>query len=79
MKRFGEELFSQDREIKVADDAQAPDDYLLGLGDQIIIQYYGAESENYNIEIDRNGSILLPKIGPLILNGLMLQEASKAY
>lgn len=76
--RFGEELFSDKRdEFKIADDAQAPDDYLLGLGDQIIIQYYGAESEDYNIEIDRNGSILLPKVGPINLNGLMLYEAQE--
>ena len=41
--RFGSEIFSNQREdFKIADDAQAPEDYVLGLGDQIIIQYYGA-------------------------------------
>ena len=45
IERFGVELFSKNREIKVADDAQAPDDYLLGLGDQIIIQYYGVKAK----------------------------------
>lgn len=78
LSRFGEDLFYSNRgEFKIADDAQAPDDYLLGLGDQIIIQYYGAESESYTIEIDRNGSILLPKIGPINLNGLKLHEAQE--
>ncbi|WP_192814055.1 SLBB domain-containing protein [Candidatus Micropelagos thuwalensis] len=78
LSRFGEELFSSERgEFKIADDAQAPDDYLLGLGDQIIIQYYGAESVSYTIEIDRNGSILLPKVGPINLNGLKLYEAQE--
>ena len=64
-------IFSNQREdYKIADDAQAPEDYVLGLGDQIIIQYYGAESDEFILEIDRSGSILLPKIGPVILNGL---------
>lgn len=76
--RFGSEIFSNERDdFKIADDAQAPEDYVLGLGDQIIIQYYGAESDEFTLEIDRSGSILLPKIGPIILNGLNLQEAKK--
>ena len=76
--RFGSELFSNERDdYKIADDAQAPDDYILGLGDQIIIQYYGADSGEFFLEIDRSGSILLPKIGPIILNGLKLEEARR--
>ena len=75
-KRFGEEIFLNERDdFKIADDAQAPEDYILGLGDQIIVQYYGAESDEFILEIDRSGSILLPKIGPIILNGLKLEDA----
>ena len=76
--RFGEELFYSERqEFAIADDAQAPEDYLLGLGDQIIIQYYGAESGEFVLEIDRTGAILLPKIGPINLNGLNFDEAKQ--
>ena len=76
--RFGSELFSNERDdYEIADDAQAPDDYILGLGDQIIIQYYGADNGEFFLEIDRSGSILLPKIGPVILNGLKLEEARR--
>lgn len=76
--RFGENLFSNERvDFKIADDSQAPEDYVLGLGDQIIVQYYGAESKEFALEIDRSGSILLPKIGPVILNGLKLGEARR--
>ena len=74
--RYGSELFSNEREdYKIADDAQAPEDYILGLGDQIVIQYYGAENDEFILDIDRSGSILLPKIGPVMLNGLNLAEA----
>ena len=76
--RFGSELFSNERDdYKIADDAQAPEDYVLGLGDQIIIQYYGAQSDEFFLEIDRSGSILLPNIGPVNLNGLKLEEARR--
>lgn len=77
-ERFGSNIFSSERDdYKIADDSQAPEDYVLGLGDQIIIQYYGAESDEFALEIDRSGSILLPKIGPVILNGLKLEEARR--
>ena len=76
MQRFGEQLFSSDRDdFFIADDAQAPEDYLLGLGDQIIVQYYGSEGGEYELEIDRSGSVLLPKIGPVKLNGLKFEDA----
>ena len=76
--RFGEELFSaKRREFTIADDAQAPEDYLLGLGDQIIIQYYGVESGEFVLETDRSGAILLPKVGPINLNGLNFDEAKQ--
>ena len=77
-KRFGVEIFLNERDdFKISDDAQAPEDYILGLGDQIIVQYYGAESDEFILEIDRSGSILLPKIGPVILNGLKLEDARR--
>lgn len=76
LMRFGEDLFSKDRgDFKIADDSQAPDSYVLGLGDQIIIQYYGSETDEFLLEIGRDGSILLPKIGPIFLNGIQLSEA----
>ncbi len=79
-ERFGSEIFSNQREdFKIADDSQAPEDYVLGLGDQIIVQYYGAESGEFILEIDRSGSILLPKIGPVILNGLNLEDARNLF
>ena len=76
--RFGSEIFSNQREdYKIADDAQAPESYVLGLGDQVIIQYYGVENDEFILEVDRSGSILLPKIGPVILNGLKLGDARR--
>ena len=78
VNRFGEELFSDTREeFTIADDAQVPDDYLLGLGDEILIQYYGSENDQYQMQIDRNGSIILPRIGPVQLNGVEFSKAKE--
>ena len=78
VKRFGEELFIDTRDqFTIADDAQVPDDYLLGLGDEIILQYYGSDDSQYQIEIDRSGAIVLPRIGPVQLNGLEFSKAKE--
>ncbi len=52
-----------------------PTDFLLGPGDQIIIQYYGKETEITNQIISRSGELNLPLLGPITLAGLTLTEA----
>ena len=52
-----------------------PTDFLLGPGDQIIIQYYGNETESTKQIISRSGELNLPLLGPITLAGLTLTEA----
>ena len=49
----------------------------MGLGDEIILQYYGSDDSQYQIEIDRSGAIVLPRIGPVQLNGLEFSKAKE--
>ena len=72
-----QKYFQINGRFKIADDPK-PLDY-VGLGDQIIVQYYGAESDEFILEIDRSGSILLPKIGQLTINGLKLEDARRLF
>ena len=78
LERFGQNAFRPDKKfLKLADDAHVPDNYLIGLGDEIVIQYYGAENAEYTKTVDRSGNIILPDIGPITLNGLSLSQARK--
>ena len=75
-KRFGEDLFNREvSTFAVTDDALVPNDYRLGPGDEVRIMLYGKDNNEHLLEIDRNGEILLPGVGPLVVAGLRFEDA----
>ncbi|WP_289054459.1 SLBB domain-containing protein [Carboxylicivirga marina] len=54
-----------------------PPSYVLGPGDEILIDVWGVSQQNYNLPIDKNGSINIPNVGPVQLGGLTQEAAQK--
>ena len=52
-----------------------PQDFKLGPGDKLIIQYYGNENVSVDQFITRSGELNLPLLGPVTLAGLTFSEA----
>ncbi len=75
LKRFGLELF--DREISTfapVDDMPAPDSYRVGPGDTVNVYMYGNEEADLALSINREGQLILPRLGPLSVAGLTFAE-----
>ena len=76
LKRFGISLF--DREVSTfapTDDASVPDDYRLGAGDNLVIQLFGKDNNQYDLQVSREGKISFPKLGPITVAGLRFEDA----
>ncbi|NRP15376.1 Polysialic acid transport protein KpsD precursor [Marinobacterium sp. xm-a-152] len=76
--RFGVDLF--DREVSTfapTDNAMVPADYRLGVGDELIIQLFGKESDLLTLQVGRDGIINFPKLGPISVAGLSFDEAQR--
>lgn len=76
LKRFGLELF--DREISTfapVDDMPPPDGYRVGPGDNLSIYMYGNEEADLALVVNREGQLVLPRLGPLAVAGLTFKEA----
>ena len=58
-------------------DVPVPDDYILGVGDEIVITVWGQAEKEYLIVINREGVIQVPNIGPIRVRGISLQEAKR--
>jgi polysaccharide export outer membrane protein len=74
--RYGRTLFS--REVSTfapTDDAPVPESYRLGVGDQIVVQLFGKENDQLNLQIGRSGDISFPKLGSITLSGLTFEDA----
>jgi protein involved in polysaccharide export with SLBB domain len=53
-----------------------PYNYVLGAGDQLLIDIYGASQQRYDQKINAEGSIFIPNVGPINLSGLTVDAAT---
>jgi protein involved in polysaccharide export with SLBB domain len=49
--------------------------YVLGGGDEILIDVWGASEQSYQLMIDRNGNVNIPNIGVISVGGRTLKDA----
>ncbi|MCW3805797.1 SLBB domain-containing protein [Plebeiibacterium marinum] len=52
-----------------------PDSYVLGTGDEVIIDIWGASQQSYQLEVNTNGQINIPLVGPIYVSGHTMQYA----
>lgn len=56
----------------------APENYVLGPGDEIVITVWGQSEMFYNQTISSNGSIDIPAVGPVFIGGQTLNVAKNS-
>ena len=74
---YGYELFAKPTAFAPAQAAPVPAGYVLGTGDEVVVQVNGLAEINEKFVIDRDGRVNLPKVGPLNLAGVALSDAEK--
>ncbi|MEM9325434.1 MAG: SLBB domain-containing protein [Bacteroidota bacterium] len=75
-KLFGYKLFHNDNvDFSPNYNMPTPGDYVLGPGDEVIIQIYGTSQESYQLTIDPEGRLLIPLLGPVQMSGLSMNAA----
>jgi protein involved in polysaccharide export with SLBB domain len=77
LKRFGSDMFvNRGLDTKqMSVDIPIGPDYILGVGDGLIINLWGGVSQNFSRTVDREGKIVLPEAGTIVVAGLPLERA----
>ncbi len=76
VERFGHSLFNRNISTFAAtDNNNVPDSYRLGVGDELVVQLYGKESETVTVQVGRDGQVVIPRLGPMVLAGLSFEAA----
>jgi protein involved in polysaccharide export with SLBB domain len=77
LKRFGSEMFlTHGLDIRQTPvDIPVGPDYILGVGDGLIINLWGGVSQSFSRTVDREGKIVLPEAGAIVVAGLSLERA----
>lgn len=52
-----------------------PSNYVLGPGDQVVVDVYGANQEAYTLTVTPDGDIVVPNCGPIHVSGLSMSAA----
>tara|TARA_R110000782_G_scaffold86188_1_gene167271 strand:- start:359 stop:3148 length:2790 start_codon:yes stop_codon:yes gene_type:complete len=75
LKPFGYDLFAgEPSTFAPVSDVPIPSEYKVGPGDSLAIQLYGKETVSYNLTINRQGNIDIPKLGPVNVAGQSFSE-----
>lgn len=53
-----------------------PENYILGPGDEVIVDIWGDAEETIRERISPDGNIIVEKVGPIYLSGLTVKEAN---
>ena len=77
LRRFGSDMFVErglgTKQLTV--DIPIGPDYILGVGDGLIINLWGGVSQSFSRTVDREGKVVLPEAGTIVVAGLSLDRA----
>ncbi len=75
---FGLNIFrSSDLSFEPSINVATPENYILGAGDELIIDVYGASEITYQQVISPDGTILISGVGPISLSGSSMKESKR--
>ena len=79
LKQFGYDFFKNSLATGIpSENFPVGADYVIGPGDAIRIDMWGATNARFDLEVDRNGEITIPRIGALKVWGLTYGQAREA-
>lgn len=74
---FGRDIFRQaNMNFAPSENLATPKNYQLGVGDEVIVEIFGANQATIRDVISPEGSINVDVLGPIYLNGMTIDEAN---
>jgi protein involved in polysaccharide export with SLBB domain len=80
-ERFGAALFRNGAAVsadKGPIDIPVGPDYVIGPGDELVVEYWGNTSQRLQLIVDREGRVVLPEAGSVVVAGRSLDEAQQS-
>ena len=78
LEQFGYSVFSEPvSTFAPATNVPVSGDYLLGPGDSLAVLMWGRMNQTLNLQVQRDGNVLMPHIGPIPVAGLTFEQAKK--
>lgn len=80
IRRFGSELMTPAGRsgMGAESSSQIPQDYVISVGDEVLVTLWGSVEADLRLSVDRSGRITLPRVGPVMVAGLRYSELAPA-
>lgn len=73
---FGRDIFrSQKLSFEPNMNVAIPQSYVLGPGDELIVDIYGASQTSNKYKVAPDGSVVIPRVGPVGVSGMTVEKA----
>ena len=77
-KIFGYKLFNNTNlSFAPSVNLPTPHNYVLGAGDQLLVNVWGASQQTYQLSVDNAGAVYIPSLGPIYIGGMNFDAAAK--
>nr|WP_225587124.1 SLBB domain-containing protein [Algoriphagus sp. Y33] len=76
-KIFGYKLFhNKALDFSPSLNVPTPQNYVIGSGDQLLLDVYGASQQSYDLSVSPEGRVLIPNVGPVQVAGASIEAAT---
>ncbi|WP_338224231.1 polysaccharide biosynthesis/export family protein [Algoriphagus confluentis] len=76
-KIFGYKLFhNRNLDFNPSLNLPTPQGYVIGSGDQLLLDVYGASQQSFDLTVSPEGRVLIPNIGPVQVGGSTIEAAA---
>lgn len=76
LKVFGLDFFENSKlSFEPGLNMPTPKNYVIGPGDEMIIDIWGSSEQTYQLMVSPEGAIRVPNLGPIYVNGLTVEQA----
>ena len=77
-RRFCADLFEVRQTTTAATEGGVSEDYVLGVGDQLLVNVFGSATFDVPVRVDGKGEVVIPKVGSAKVAGRTLGQAKQA-
>ena len=74
LEQFGYSIFNRLPMMNQIMTGSISDNYLLGVGDELVLSFKGSREEVISVKVDREGRLIIPSMDPIAASGLSLGE-----
>ena len=78
IRRFAADLVTRIDEDGSEDNPLVPPDYLIKPGDEVVVTLWGSVDAELRSQVDRNGRITIPRVGPVFVSGVRYADLQDA-